>query len=631
MSFPKPVFEANRPHRAQRVQVRDTTATLTRPRREGSRNQARAILADPLDRPQGDRRPFLVAVRLEIRARLPATALLQSTGVFVLPEADEAALRQLYDAGCSGQALELWRSEEQHGRQVVERLGIVCLVRVVRHEFVVPTFAAAIQLAAPEVEVAHRIFCALRDEARRVGGGSVALAELQRLTGVNEQQLSRALVVLPTIPGEIMRVHGPGGVRFRHLRDETPANTDAGLPLTRELKRWEGRLPESALPQTPILLQLPTMYLYGVREFRWVSTGPAAIAPALDLRGVTISDSNLAMAGLVGARFDEARIERTSFLGADLTEASFERATLRDVVFGRPPAPSAQLRRARLDHALLERVDMIGVGLADASLRSATLRRVDFGPHDVAGAELDSLRFEDNCGFDIDALVGAAKWSVIYIDGRPVYPTGPDPLVLVRRALGWAVIVRGVDRGATDRKGPAGLAVLTENPEHEFHVLDLERAELGEAIRPPEKATDSTLDGLLRAANFVALADAKKYPRLDDVGRARLAALLRYLMLLQQNPGDAAGEINEIRDHILAEVGEGECKRFLCAGPVEKMRKRAVGRLRSTLSAIAGDDGALANGLAEAFDLHEFCRYRPGPLLDIRFGAAGERGTDTSE
>jgi hypothetical protein len=516
--------------------------------------------------------------------------------VFVLPQADEQALRQVYDAACDGSPFELWRAEDQHGPQVVERLGIVGLVRVVNDDHVVPTFAAAVQLGAREVELARRIFGVLRDEARKRGEGVLARDELARVLGTPDAEIDRAVRILPAVPGAPVRIVG----------------AETGLPLTRDMKRWDGRLPNSPLPQHPILAQLAAMYHYGVRQFRGVSVGSVPVAADLDLRGVTITDSNVARAQLIGVRLDEACIERTDLSGANLTRASFKGATLRDVNFGSHDGSPAELRYSEFDNATLERVEMINVGFADASLRAATLRRVNFGPHDVAGADLESVGFEDNCGFDIEVLRGAS-WSVIYLAGVPCFPTGPQPLAFQRRRLGWAVIVRGVDHGAVERRGCAALDVLTRHPDCESHVLDLERAELGEEVGPPEWSTSSAVDELLVQVNLQQLADGKKSARLDDVARARLAALLRYLLCLEQL--EDGEEIREIRDHVVGQIGTGDAERFPCAGPVEKIRKRAVGRMQATLAAIAGQDADLQHVFEGAFELREFCRYSPAPLL----------------
>lgn len=502
------------------------------------------------------------------------------------------ALRELYEAACSGDPKPLWGAEEVYGADVVKRLFLVGLLRVPPGERVLPTFGAALQLQMPEVETARSILLALRDQARAHGVGFVPVNELVAMLAADAGEVRRALCVVPSIAGAEVACAGTRGF-------------DAALQLTPALQRWNGALPTSPVRQRPQLEQMVAMHRYGVREFVGVTTGSVPLPAGADLTGVRIEASKLTNAPLVGAVLDDAVIESTDMSGAVLRGASLRRATLRNVLLGRSGQPAASLREANFDDARLEHVEMRGVDLADASLRRAVLRRVMFEPCDVAGAMLDDLRFEDRCGFDFEDLARDADFSILYIDGVRWHPTGPDLLRLERRDLGWAVIVRGVDRGAVNLKGCAGLAALAANPDTEFHVLDLERAELGKSIDAPGEASVAMIEELAERAG-VTDASLERVAKLQLRPRVRLVAVLRYLVALND-----AKEVENLQMHVAQELGGAQ---FQCTGAVEVARKRAVGKLRTAVAAISEGDGSLRDELRSAFELREFCCFRPDRL-----------------
>jgi uncharacterized protein YjbI with pentapeptide repeats len=525
--------------------------------------------------------------------------------VFVLPEADDEALRVIYDGTCVASPVELWRVEERYGASALERLRVVELI-VVGAEQVTATLTAAIHMGAPEASLAGKLLTILRDEARDVGEGHLGIADLCARMNSTVEEVRRTLRVLHLIATDKERDSVTRGEQWR-------------IPVSSELKRWNGRLADSPMPRPPLRLgQLATLHLYGIREFCDVRTGPTtAVFANVDLRGATIRNSTLVLANLPGARLDDGTLENVDLRGANLFESSLRNATLREVCMDAHGNHVTDLRRAVLDGAVLDRVQMNQIAIADASLRGVTMRRVYFGPSDPSGMNLDKARLEDRCAIDLERLATEADWSVVYLEGEAIYRNAP--LVIDKRDLGWAIMLDGVDRGAIDLRGCAGLRVLTRNPDCGIHVFDLERVTLDHDVDDVgRRLTDEGLALLLETAKLKEVAAAKRFTALDAPSRARLVAALRYLVFIDlggRSGNETLGsEAEALRRHIVAELGEDGSSRFPCAGPIEKMRKRVVGQLRTALDRITECDGRLTFALADAFTLREFCSYRPDVL-----------------
>jgi uncharacterized protein YjbI with pentapeptide repeats len=93
-------------------------------------------------------------------------------------------------------------------------------------------------------------------------------------------------------------------------------------------------------------------------------------APGSSLVGADLSDADFSDAGLVEARLDGVRAERTDFGGAQLNEAVLAGAILTGSDFG-----GAQLEGADLREAVVGNANFSGAGLFHTDLRGVDLRQ----------------------------------------------------------------------------------------------------------------------------------------------------------------------------------------------------------------------------------------------------------------
>lgn len=534
----------------------------------------------------------------------------------VLPKADRDCLEAIYSRAMAGRPMEMWALEEEFGADPMHRLFAASLILVEPSQLVSPKYSAAVVLETTEVATVATVLLALRDAARRLSSGMLSVAELAAETGRDADQIRRALRVLPPVPGPEVRVQRPGPPEL--------------VDFTAELKRWDAQPPTSVVPYLVELWQVPAFFEYGIREFHRVVRGHRRPPVALELRGVTITDSALDGALLEGADLSEARFERVDLRGACLAGASLAGAVLSDVSLGDGYGSGADLRRATLDKAALENVSLVGVNAAYASFRGTTLRRCLFRPRDAAGAVLDDMRVEDHSGIDLVALADQTTWSVVHLDGHHIYPSGCEPLELIERPLGWTVRIQGVDRGAVSTKGCGPLAALIESGGVELHLLELVVLTMGATRRrsPSGPLSDDQLSSLLCEAGLPEVAEADRWRRLDERGRWRLAAVAELLESTREQlrGGMSQSDIDELREQVRSRLGPDGPGGLPCDGALDQIRKRLVSQLGTALSAIAKGDPTLRAALDRAFQLREACTYHREPLFALEYPrtAAGE-------
>ncbi|HEY9880606.1 MAG TPA: serine/threonine-protein kinase [Leptolyngbyaceae cyanobacterium] len=128
-------------------------------------------------------------------------------------------------------------------------------------------------------------------------------------------------------------------------------------------------------------------YLKGQRDFSM------QIFTVLDLQRTHLS----------GINFNQSKLGRSNFQGADLSSANFGRADLAQAVMR-----NARLGRAYFNYANLEGVDFRGADLSYACLSNANLRGANLCGADLTGATVS----EDQLA------MARTNWSTIYPNGR---------------------------------------------------------------------------------------------------------------------------------------------------------------------------------------------------------------------
>jgi hypothetical protein len=114
-----------------------------------------------------------------------------------------------------------------------------------------------------------------------------------------------------------------------------------------------------------------------------------------DLRGMDLTQANLAEADLHGADLRDANLTQAHLTGADLTGANLTGADLGQADLQGAVLTDAVLRGADLSQAYLTGADARGADFADADLIQADLRAADLRGADLRGADLTQAEVDD--------------------------------------------------------------------------------------------------------------------------------------------------------------------------------------------------------------------------------------------
>jgi uncharacterized protein YjbI with pentapeptide repeats len=117
---------------------------------------------------------------------------------------------------------------------------------------------------------------------------------------------------------------------------------------------------------------------------------PGLRSPRAYLRGVDLTNANLARADLEGAHFEFARL-----LEADLYGANLEGANLKGATLHRAHLEEAHLEGANLEGATLYRAKLGGANLEGANLEGVNLRRASLEGANLQGASLEGADLQD--------------------------------------------------------------------------------------------------------------------------------------------------------------------------------------------------------------------------------------------
>ncbi len=303
-----------------------------------------------------------------------------------------------------------------------------------------------------------------------------------------------------------------------------------------------------------------------------------------------------------GARtFTRAHTTTLPIPGADFSDATFTSS-----IFG------GDLSRVCFDRCTFDRCVFSGAWLADASFRNARFTRCDIQPSDLRGAVLEGAAFGDHCRLLYPDLAHAT-WEVLHFDGRPLFRTGPAPLALERRPLGWEIVVRGRRYGSWDLRSMPVLAGLVRHAGKEIHVLDAE-AWIVDPDR--EVAGAPTRHELPDLAARAGLTVAERWiGSLDERAQWRLAAIARRTLLLAELATrgldrDLRDERDELRRYVADQV---QVSGRLPQGPGPV--KVAVGRVCRSLEELVEKASRADRDLAALLDgglaRQEFLRWDP--------------------
>lgn len=115
-------------------------------------------------------------------------------------------------------------------------------------------------------------------------------------------------------------------------------------------------------------------------------------APAIDLRGATLTDVVLGYADLRGVRFDHAVFNTERLQWMAMKGAKLQRASLRDTRFSAARLMEADLRGADLTNAELVGANLIGANLGAACLNGADLSNADLSNANLTHASLQGAK-----------------------------------------------------------------------------------------------------------------------------------------------------------------------------------------------------------------------------------------------
>lgn len=222
------------------------------------------------------------------------------------------------------------------------------------------------------------------------------------------------------------------------------------------------------------------------RDLRCASFRSADLTKA-DFRGADLREVDLSHATLVGARFAPesvdapvegepepvvtprgADLDRASLVGANLSDADFYRASLRQARLNGANLRRAHFVEAWLDRAVLDKATLSSAQMGSASLKGASLRGICAEGIDLSSAQLevaslgeawlDGAKFYnatlDGASFGQASLRGAAGLSLRYIDLRKAHVKGVDFCEQENRdRLPKLADLRGID-ATTEEKCP---------------------------------------------------------------------------------------------------------------------------------------------------------------------------------
>jgi hypothetical protein len=463
-----------------------------------------------------------------------------------LPDADRSALEMVCTAHLAGQHLPTWQVEERWGSDVLVRLRMAGLVRVVSESTIEGSWRGW-GIAFPDKVAAYRKLLAdLQSEVRSGGIPSSVSAEQGAL-----------LRIMPRIDG-------------LELADGTNGQScDIRITVARfapfNLDQLSSQVTSYALHSLPIL------HMYGMRDFANVQPSFGLSMKGANLAGSTIKDSNFGTVDLSGICFDNCVFER----------CTFERTVIQD-----------------------------------ASFRSAKFTRCLVRPRDLRGTTLEGAEFLDHSELWYPWLLDHTTWDVLHFEGQPYYRTGPAPLIVEKRPLGWEMIFRGESRGTLDLKSMPVLAGLISHPDQPIHVLDAESCvvrPVGSPVGGPPAKLE--LRDLLTAARLDEALEKGRYAQLDDMERWRLAAIARRLILLDELEGtDAAALLPDdrasLREFVVDHLRKPKLSLPQGTGPVKKAVARVCAGLQELVDRTHAADPELGSFLDSVLERQEFCCFK---------------------
>lgn len=258
-------------------------------------------------------------------------------------------------------------------------------------------------------------------------------------------------------------------------------------------------------------------------------------APAIDLRGATLTDVVLGYADLRGVRFDHAVFDTEHLQWMAMKGAKLQRASLRDTRFTAARLMEADLRGADLSNAQLVGATLTGANLgaawlngadlSDADLRDANLTQASLQGANLSGADLSGanlvgadLRGANLCGCRV---YGISAWDVQFNENDGlrqdliVTPNGQPEVVVDNIEVAqfvYMLLNNPKIRGVLDTVCKKGVLILGRFTAERKAVLDALRSGLRERgylpmifdfDKPQERDLTETIRTLAGLSRFI--------------------------------------------------------------------------------------------------------------------------------
>jgi uncharacterized protein YjbI with pentapeptide repeats len=258
-------------------------------------------------------------------------------------------------------------------------------------------------------------------------------------------------------------------------------------------------------------------------------------APAIDLRGATLTDVVLGYADLRGVRFDHAVFDTEHLQWMAMKGAKLQRASLRETRFTAARLMEADLRGADLSNAqlvgatltganlgaaCLNGADLSNADLRDANLTQASLQGANLSGADLSGANLvgADLRGANLCGCRV---YGISAWDVQFNENDGlrqdliVTPNGQPEVVVDNIEVAqfvYMLLNNPKIRGVLDTVCKKGVLILGRFTAERKAVLDALRSGLRERgylpmifdfDKPQERDLTETIRTLAGLSRFI--------------------------------------------------------------------------------------------------------------------------------